>query len=295
MSESLHSTPEDAVVVPTPEELYALGVRIQEAAAALVPGGVIEQNQSNLNDDYEAASADTVKKQAEIDALQSEVEMISAEIADIISSMSNDDDMIPDVSVVPADNSGNTARLSFNDKASAEEVSRIREEAIRTRTDILCGRLISCKKKRSRLVTDIEQLRQGMQTVADYKDLNRQDERGLAECGVKLRQELSRLALVSTGIESILAMKPSSPRYSETYSYVPQQDENSLEGFINLGNNADEHYETIYLSVPLSLPVTEVADVSQLPVDDPPKSVLPPIPLSRKSQVKFLHNVTKRS
>jgi hypothetical protein len=267
MSEQSPSTPFESFVVPTPEELSEFGVRLEQAVAAHQPEGGVEGTRNELKEDYEAASADHAKKRAEIVAAQASINEVQEEIVDIIDSMSNDDAMIPE------------------DEPSAAEM-------IRTRTDILYGRLRKSKQKKAHLVQTIKILQQEMDAISAYKDRNRQAEQHLVDRGVTLRQELSRLALVMSAIGNLGELKPTLPRYADRYHYFPAESDNGLDDFINIGAEPGERYTTVSLPVPFVVPVMAADELAVVPQEAPIRPVLPPVQISPKTQKKFLKPIT---
>jgi hypothetical protein len=123
MAEQFTETSLEPIEAPTPQELYDFGVLLDEVVAAHKPGGSVEQIRSDLNKDYETASADLVKIQTAITENQELIEQIIREIADVIDSMSNDDAMLPD------------------DEPSAQAL-------IQSRTEVLYSRLRRAKKEK---------------------------------------------------------------------------------------------------------------------------------------------------
>jgi hypothetical protein len=272
MSESLPEMPIELLAIPTPDELYEFGLRLELVASTQKKGGIVETSRNELNEDYETVSADIVQKQLEISAKQASIDEIQSEITDIIESMSNDDAMI-----------------------SADDPSA--DEMIRTRTDILYSRLRNCKQKKALLKSDINSLLQDMDASIIYKDHNRQDEQRLAEREPMLRQELSRLALVMSAVDSLLELKPAAPRYADIYKYTPSKQDNRLDGFVNTNIEPGEQYRTISIPIPITMPVVSSVEELSPSSDIPIKTVLPLVLVSAKVQKKYLqplNRTTKR-
>jgi hypothetical protein len=270
MSEQSPNPSFKSFIVPTSEELLDFGVRLEQEATAHQQDGSVEKSRTELNEDYEAASADHAKKQAEIAAMQASINEVQEEIVDIIDNMSNDDAMIPD------------------DGPSAAEM-------IRTRTDILYGRLRKSKQKKAHLVQTIKILQQEMDAISVYKDRNRQAEQNLADREVTLRQELCRLALVMSAIGSLGQLEPTLPRYADRYLYLPTESDNGLDDFINIGAEPGEQYTTVSLPVTFAAPVIAAAELTAVPQELPIRPVLPPVQISARTQSKFLKQVTNMS
>lgn len=269
MSERLSHTPPKLMIIPSPEELYEFGVQLNQLIAAQEPGGDVDQKCGELNEDYEIASADLVKKQAEITEKKALVVQIEKEIAATIESMSNDDAMIP----------------------ASESAS---EELIQSRMAILYSRLLATKRQKTRYLSDIKLLEQEVMTIISYTDQNRNNEQQLVAQGPSLEQELGRLALVIEAVASLANSRPTLARYALRHKYAPVDGNNSIEGLFNIGNQPGEQYSTRSVVVPISIPVAMTVEPPPIPETlENSARVLPPVKISARTQTRYLQPVTK--